>query len=271
MKFIKRHLSIIFPLMAILLGLEFFIAFDRTTKQYEKSLQDEYSMLIVSKDEMSIDDITAWDKHIIKIEDINKSEIIGKINQAMEVNSTTDAKIKSAIPNFYAAKIDKYLDTTELQKIKTNLLKNPQISRVETFDSVYKSNYGLFSFIKFSFRTFIIFMSIIGFFLIIKQMEVWNYIHAQRMRVMEIFGAPLLFRSKVLIRVAIIDAIIASFITSFVFWYLQYIVIANGNVTILDENIGSVFSVGDIFILLFTSLFIALTAVLIVVMNIKEE
>jgi len=257
--------------MAILLGLEFFIAFDRTTKQYEKSLQDEYSMLIVSKEDMSIDDITAWDKHIVKIEVINKNEIVGKINQAMEVNNTTDEKIKNAIPNFYAAKIDKYLNTLELQAIKTNLLKNPQITRVETFDSVYKSNYGLFSFIKFSFRTFIIFMSIIGFFLILKQMEVWNYIHAQRMRVMEIFGAPLLFRSKVLIKVAIIDAIIASIVTSFIFWYLQFVVVANGNITILNDNLESVFSIGDIFILLFTSLFISLVAVFIVVMNIKEE
>ncbi|HIO96236.1 MAG TPA: cell division protein FtsX, partial [Campylobacterales bacterium] len=40
MKFIKRHVSLIFPMVAILLGLEFFIVFDRTTKNYEESLKE---------------------------------------------------------------------------------------------------------------------------------------------------------------------------------------------------------------------------------------
>ena len=38
MKFIKNHLMLILPLMAILLGIEFFLVFDRTTNTYEKSL-----------------------------------------------------------------------------------------------------------------------------------------------------------------------------------------------------------------------------------------
>ncbi len=56
MRSIRSHISLIFPMIAILLGLEFFIAFDRTTKGYEESLKNSYSMLVVSKDEMGIDD-----------------------------------------------------------------------------------------------------------------------------------------------------------------------------------------------------------------------
>ena len=39
MKFIKNHLMFILPLMAILLGIEFYLVFDRTTDSYEKVLR----------------------------------------------------------------------------------------------------------------------------------------------------------------------------------------------------------------------------------------
>ncbi len=75
MRSIRSHISLIFPMkFAILLGLEFFIAFDRTTKGYEESLKNSYSMLVVSKDEMGIDDFRAWDEHIYKVSEIEKSQ-----------------------------------------------------------------------------------------------------------------------------------------------------------------------------------------------------
>ena len=49
MKYIKNHLMFILPLIAILLGIEFFLVFDRITKSYEEGLKDGYSMLIVTK------------------------------------------------------------------------------------------------------------------------------------------------------------------------------------------------------------------------------
>ena len=73
MRFIKQHISLIFPMVAFLLGLEFFIAFDRTTKGYEESLKDSYAMLVVTKDEMSIDDFKSWDTHVYKVAEIEKS------------------------------------------------------------------------------------------------------------------------------------------------------------------------------------------------------
>ncbi len=62
-----------------------------------------------------------------------------------------------------------------MERVKENLLKSDRISRVESFDTLHNSNYGLFSSIKLAFRTFIFFMTVIGFFLIIKQMEVCIY------------------------------------------------------------------------------------------------
>lgn len=269
MKFIKTHLSLIFPLVAILLGLEFFIVFDRTTDSFEKSLQNEYTMMVVSKNEMSIDDFQSWDKHILRVEEIKKSKILSSVN--IDLENDQGIKLKDSLPNFYSVKLDSYLSISELAEVKSNLKKSEGITRIETFNSVYQSQYELFSFIKFSFHTFIIFMTVIGFFLILKQMEVWNFLHAQRMKVMEIFGASLFLRSKVLINLAIIDAVLSAIITSGIFFAIQNLWVRDTQMNILKENVESVFYFSDFFILLFASIFVVLVSVFLVVINVKDE
>jgi cell division transport system permease protein len=114
-------------------------------------------------------------------------------------------------------------------------------------------------------------MGIIGFFLIVKQMEVWNFMHAQRMKVMEIFGASLLLRSKVLINMAVVDAVISAVLTSAMFVSLQKMWISDTQMEILKEHVSDVFLFSDFFILLFASILVVLIAVFLVVINVKEE
>lgn len=269
MKFIKRHISLIFPLVAILLGLEFFIVFDRTTDSFEKSLKNGYTMMVVAKDEMSIDDFKAWDEHIEKVEEIAKSKILDRVN--LNTDASKGKTFEASLPNFYSVKLDSYLTISALDEVKKNLMKSKSIRRIETFNSVYQSQYELFSFIKFSFHTFILFMTIIGFFLIVKQMEVWNFLHSQRMKVMEIFGASLFLRSKVLINMALIDAILSAVITSGIFIAIQNLWVRNSNMDILKENVEEIFAFTDFFILLTASVVVVMIAVFLVVINVKEE
>jgi len=269
MKFIKTHISLIFPLVAILLGLEFFIVFDRTTDSFEKSLQNGYSMMVVSKDEMSIDDFKAWDEHIEQVIELEKSKILEKLK--MDKDTVNEKSFEASLPNFYSLKLDRYLTVSELEEVKFNLEKSDNILSIESFQSAYQSKYELFSFIKLAFQTFIVFMSIIGFFLIVKQMEVWNFLHAQRMKIMEIFGATLFLRSKVLINMALIDAVVSALITSAIFYAIQNIWVKGSQMEILKENVDEIFSLTDIFILLFASIFVVMIAVYLVVINVKEE
>jgi len=269
MRFIRSHISLIFPMVGILLGLEFFIAFDRTTKGYEESLKDSYAMLVVAKDEMDIDDFKSWDNHVYKVSEIEKTKIIEKVDSTFKAYK--DTNIHQKMPNFYSIKLNKYLNNKELEKVKENLLKSEKVTRVETFDTLHNSNYGLFSSIKLAFQTFIFFMTVIGFFLIIKQMEVWNFLHSERMKVMDIFGASLFLRSKALIVMAIIDAIISAILASIVFYLIQNSWVKGNHIAILEDNIEGLFSIDDVFTLSFASITIVLIAVLLVVINVKEE
>ncbi|MDD3592154.1 MAG: cell division protein FtsX, partial [Sulfurovum sp.] len=99
MKYIKNHLMFILPLMAILLGIEFYLVFDRTTDTYERGLQEGYSMLVVTKDPMQIDAFRALNRHISKSESIERNSIVSRI--AKGVTKEGEEKILKSLPYFY--------------------------------------------------------------------------------------------------------------------------------------------------------------------------
>ncbi len=257
----------IFPLMAILLGIEFYLVFDRTTDSYEKGLKEGYSMLVVTKKPMELSALKALNKHISTSEKIKRENIVSEI--AKGVSKSSSKEILAALPYFYNVGLDSYLHTSGLEKIKIDLEADTNIKKVETFGSSYSSAYRLFSFIKFTLKLFIIFMGVVSLFLIIKQMEIWKYAHKQRMQVMEIFGAPLMLRSGVLFKVAIADAFIATILTSAIFLYVKFEWAANSGIDIMVQNQEELFRLTDMAILLGSALLLVIIAVYSVVFTSK--
>ncbi len=257
----------IFPLMAILLGIEFYLVFDRTTDSYEKGLKEGYSMLVVTKKPMELSALKALNKHISTSEKIKRENIVSEI--AKGVSKSSSKEILAALPYFYNVGLDSYLHTSGLEKIKMDLEADTNIKKVETFGSSYSSAYRLFSFIKFTLKLFIIFMGVVSLFLIIKQMEIWKYAHKQRMQVMEIFGAPLMLRSGVLFKVAIADAFIATILTSAIFLYVKFEWAANSGIDIMVQNQEELFRLTDMAILLGSALLLVIIAVYSVVFTSK--
>jgi len=269
MKFIKNHLMFILPLMAILLGLEFYLVFDRTTDSYEKGLKEGYSMLVVTNEPASLETFQGLNTHISSSEKIKRENIVSEI--AKGVSKDAAKEILGALPHFYSVRLDSYLGTASLNQIKKDLESHVNIKSVETFGSSYSSSYRLFSFIKLSLKIFIVFMAVVSFFLIIKQMEIWKYAHRQRMQVMEIFGAPLMLRSGILFKAAIFDAILATLFTSLFFLYLKFKWAANSGIDMMMQNKEELFKMTDIGILLAMAIFIVVIAVYTVVFTAKGE
>ena len=259
MKFIKNHLMFIFPLMAILMGIEFYLVFDRTTDSYEKGLKEGYSMLVVTKKPMKLSVMKGLNDHISRSEKIERERIVAEIAKGVSKNSRKE--ILMSLPYFYNVGLDAYLHTSGLEKIKKDLEANANIKKVETFGRSYSSAYKLFSFIKFTLKLFIVFMGVVSLFLIFKQMEIWKYAHKERMQVMEIFGAPLMLRSGVLFKIAIIDAFIATILTSIVFLYVKFKWASDSGIDIMMQKQEVLFKLSDIAILLGSSLLIVVIAV----------
>ncbi len=257
----------ILPLVTILLGIEFYLVFDRTTNSYEKGLNEGYSMLVVTKKPAVLEAFKKQNAHISSFEKIKREKIVSKI--AKGVNKGTKAEILNALPYFYNVHLDSYVNTSGLEKIKEDLKKDPNVTKVETFGSSYSSAYHLFTFIKFILTLFIVFMGTVSLFLIIKQMEIWKYAHKERMQIMEIFGAPLMLRSGILFKVAILDAFIATLLTSAFFLYIKFIWASHSGITIMVEKQAELFRLSDIAILLAAALIIVTIAVYSVVFSSK--
>lgn len=257
----------ILPLMAILLGIEFYLVFERTTASYEKGLKEGYSMLVVTKKPLQSTDFKALNKHISSSENIDREDIVSEV--AKGISQSTSKKILDALPYFYNVGLDEYMSSTELEKIKSDLEADENIKKVETFGSSYNAAYKLFAFIKFTLKLFIGFMGVVSLFLIIKQMEIWKYAHIERMKVMEIFGAPLMLRSGVLFKAAIVDAFIATFLTSAFFLYIKFQWAAGSGIAIMMEKQDALFIMTDMVILLGSSLLIVIIAVYSVVFSSK--
>ena len=267
MKFIKNHLMFILPLMAILLGIEFYLVFERTTNTYEKGLKEGYSMLAVTKKPMELSSFQALNDHISSAEKIERESIVTEV--AKGVSKSSSEKILAALPYFYNLGLDAYLHTSGLEEIKKDLEADDDIKKVETFGSSYQASYRLFSFIKLILKVFIGFMAVVSLFLIIKQMEIWKYAHKERMQVMEIFGAPLMLRSGVLFRIALVDAIFSTILVSGIFFYIKFYWAAGSGIEIMTQNQEALFKLNDIAILLGSSILIVIIAVYTVVFSSK--
>jgi cell division transport system permease protein len=257
----------ILPLMAILLGIEFYLVFDRTTDSYEKGLKEGYTMLVVAKKPVTLAQLKRLNEHIAGVETIARESIVSEA--AKGISKESKKQILAALPYFYNVGLDSYLNTVQLEKIKKDLEKDSTIKRVETFGSSYSSAYRLFSFIKFLLKVFIGFMGIVSLFLIIKQMEIWKYAHQERMRVMEIFGAPLMLRSGILFKVAVSDAFIATLLTSGIFLYVKFVWAAQSGIDLMMEKQNELFQITDIGMLLGVALLLVIVAVYTVVFSAK--
>ena len=267
MKFIKNHLMFILPLVAILLGVEFYLVFDRTTDSYEQGLKDGYSMLVVANKPVELEKLKQLNGHVESSERIKRKPIVKEI--AKGVNESSAKEILEALPHFYTVRLDSYIETSGLDEIKKDLEADAEIKSVETFGNSYSSSYRLFSFIKFSLKIFIAFMAVVSLLLIIKQMEIWKFTHMQRMQVMEIFGAPLMLRSGVLFKIALIDALVATAITSIFFLYIKFGWATQSGIDMMVQNQDELFRIFDIVMLLFVAICIVIMAVTTVVMTTK--
>ena len=148
-------------------------------------------------------------------------------------------------------------------------MKYKEIKRVETFGENHNAKYNLFIFIKTLFWVFAGLMGVVSIFLLVKQMEVWQMAHMDRMRIMEIFGAPMMLRSGVLFKMGLIDAFFATLISGGIFYALKLWAPKSG-ISLLENKDKLLFTFSDVGILATTAFSIVIIAVISVAVSTKE-
>ncbi len=269
MKSIKNHFSFIVPLFILLFALQFSFMLNRSVKQYESKLADQYSIVVVSKKGIKAEDIKAKIPFISSIDEIKKDSYIDKLKDDMSKADLT--YLKASLPMFYSVKLTKLPNDEELAIITKAIKSYPNIQKVETFKQTFNKFHQFLKFSKSASFIFTIFIFFISFLLIVKQMEIWTLEHQNRMYVMGLFGAPFWMKSASLYKSVIIDALISAIMVGISFYLMPSLIDLEQIRSDLGLELNNFKPFLDTSRLVFLSLIISIISVTVTILRQKDQ
>jgi len=173
--------------------------------KYQKNIVDNYSIVIVSTSKIDTLSIPL----VEKVEEIDTSAQLQTLkNKFKNIDFS-----KVQLPYFYKLKLKRLPSPKELKNLEERLKQNAFVKRVLTHSSSQTKIYNLLMLLNLITKIFMVIIGVLGFLLIIKQLEVWKLLHNERMYIMELFGAPVWFRGAALFKIAFLNSLIALLIT----------------------------------------------------------
>ncbi len=219
MKSLKNHISLIIALFTVLFAVQIYVAVDRTIAAYENRLKNDYSIIVVSNKTLSATEFKALDNIIDRSESIPTDQVLERLKGEMSKKNLDLLKV--TLPKFYRLYLNRFPTPDEINKLQSKLQKNPAIERVEGYAQTHDTVYKLMLLFKDVVQIFSIAIAAVTSMLILKEMRLWQFQHAERMNIMALFGAPVWLRSAVLFRLAIVDAIIATVFVCLAFFIIE--------------------------------------------------
>ncbi|HEX5623026.1 MAG TPA: cell division protein FtsX [Sulfuricurvum sp.] len=220
MKSLKNHISLIIALFTVLASVQIYVAVDRTIAAYETHLKDDYSVIVVTNKAFTADEFKAMSSMIERSETISTSQVLERLKGEMSQKNLD--LLKLTLPKFYRLYLVRYPTPKEIKNLQNRLQRNSAIERVEGFSQTHDTVYKLMLLFKNVVQVFSVAIAAVTSLLILKEMRLWQFQHAERMSIMALFGAPVWLRSAVLFRLAIVDAIIATIILCLAFFIIDY-------------------------------------------------
>jgi cell division transport system permease protein len=269
MKSIKNHLSLVIALLSILFSIQIFIVVDRSITTYKHNLATNYAVVVVSQKKLDTKQLKQKNTIIDTIEKLSPDSVIKKLNTGMSKKNIEFLKL--TLPKFYKIKLTHFPSTTEVDKLTSNLKKDKNIKKIESFSNNHDTTYKLLVLFKTVISAFALVMIVVTILLIFKELRIWQFKHNERMNIMGLFGAPTWLRSAVLFRLAIVDALIASALTFVLFsiistneWVLEQFKTIGISIVIFDP-------ISDFLILLGIALILSMLLASFIVLGHKEE
>lgn len=269
MKSVKNHLSLIVALFSILFSIQVFFIVDRSIDAYKVKLSSSYSVIAVSQQKFSNDDILKINKLISSVEELSPDAVIKRLNSDMK--SKNIELLKLTLPKFYKLHLAYYPSPKEIKNLTSDLLKKPSITKVEDFSHNHDATYKLLLLFKNVVSVFALVVLVVTVLLIFKELKIWQYKHNERMSIMGLFGAAVWLRSAVLFRLSIVDAIMAAVLSFIAFMYISSSPWVLQQFKDIGINIVIFNPVEDFLILSGVSIVISILLASLIVLGHKEE
>jgi len=215
---LRQYLTLFVPTLALLMSMHIYNYIDKLVTQYTNSVNQQYSIVIISKQILNENNIKETISSTSTIKQIPTKGSIAKFKEILSKKNF--ASLTSSIPYFYQLKLTTFPSKKELLEIKKILLRNDKIIKVETFLKKYSS----FNIMLINTKKIVIFFTaiifILSFVLILKITEVWYFEHKNRLDVMKLLGASIYQRSQVLLKISFVNSIVGTFLIVTLFYYL---------------------------------------------------
>jgi len=268
-KSFKNHLSLVIALVSILFSIQVFNIVERSIDAYKDKLTQNYSLVVVSQNKLEENKLKDKMPIIASLAELSADNVIKKLNT--KISKSNLELLKVTLPKFYKIKLNRYPTPNEIQNLTQKLLNYKDISKVESFSATHDTIYSLLLLFRTVITVLAFSILVVTILLIFKELRIWQFKHNERMSIMSLFGAPTWLRSAVLFRLAIVDALIASFIAFLIFSYIS----SSSLVAQQFETIGIKVKLFDIvhdsFMALFVSIFVSTMLATFIVLGHKEE
>jgi cell division transport system permease protein len=260
MKSLKNHFSFIIPLFVLLFSYQFSHTLNTIAESYEKNLSDNYSIVAIALKNLDEKIVKQTVDEVTSIEEIESQKVLDRFKK--DLSSVNVKLLETMLPKFYIVKLDRFPSKSEeIASIKKRLLKVPYVTKVETFSKTHSELSRIMALAKMMVSVFTVFVVIVSFLLLFKQIEVWTYEHRERVEIMELFGAPFWMKSAILYKLVVIDSIICVILVSGIFMSFMQ----SSSVIALSKDIGfgmpEFLFVPDAVILLLISLSVSILSV----------
>jgi len=219
MKSLKNHFSLIAALFTILFTIQVYQVLERSISSYEETLRKNYAIVVIANSPLEEASIKSRFSLIRSVEEISPEKVIKRLED--EMDKTSLGLLRATLPKFYRLSLEHYPQPEEIDILSSQLMNIKAIKRVESFSQTHDQIYKLLLLYKGVTQIFAFAIFIVTLLLIAKEMRIWQFQHQERMNIMALFGAPIMLRSAVLFRLAIIDAIIAASLVFTVFSFIR--------------------------------------------------
>ena len=210
MRSIKTHFGVIISLVALLFSVQFGVFINNLIKSYEVSIQNEYNIVLVAKNGLTLEAIKEVAPEVASIAEISTKSITNRLKDRISKENLEN--LNKNLPKFYSVKLSSFPDSRELEIIEEKLKNIGDLNRVEIFKKTHDDIFKILLLLKSLVYGFALLIVLLGLMLIYKQMRIWVYEHKSRIEIMDLFGASFIIKSGKLYRMALVDSVIATLI-----------------------------------------------------------
>jgi len=269
MRSLRSHFSLITALFSILITLQLFLSLERVITAYEAALGDNYGIVVVSDTNLTLPFFQKIDADIKSVEPLSPKHMLQTLQQhaggaglnLMELN----------LPHFYRVRLSHFIPPDEARLLGQKLQGESAVQRVETFAQQHDTVYRLLQLFKGVVLLLAGVLFLVTSLLILKEMRLWQFQHRERMNIMALFGAPVWLRSAVLFRLAIVDAVIASLLSTAAFFAVGYYGWVDRLLTLVQIDVALFDPMRDVPLLFGVAVGLSILLASMIVMGHKEE